>query len=129
MTICIHWREVLFAYVRVWGLALVIPILVVVFLVGMAVHDRGIASVATDWRFTVSLLAFKVALYAFMAAIQIALAVAVGLVEVLLSPTSWSGISERRARTGRDCEAGSLSDAAVARPLALPAAPDFPSLP
>lgn len=129
MNVRIHWRAILGAYVRMWGFALVVPAIAIAGLLGFAIHDRGFASVAADWRFTVSLLAFKVALYAAFAVIQLALIAALGFVRMLWGPTSWSGISEPQGRTARDCEAGSLSDATAARPLALSAAPDFPSLP
>ena len=129
MTIQVHWRAVLTAYLRMWGWALVIPAVAIGSIIGFAIYDRGLMAVAADWRFTASLLAFKVALYGAFAVIQLAMVAAIGFVKMIHGPTSWSGISERQGRTGRDCEAGSLSGAAAARPLAQAAAPVFPSLP
>jgi len=87
MTIHIHWRALLSAYVRMWGALLLIPLAFITLALGFMIYDTGsVSGIFMDWKFTLQLLAMKAAIYGAFAAIQMLIVAAVNLYELLLRP-------------------------------------------
>lgn len=120
MTIRVNWRALFAAYLRMWGLWLIIPIVFTVGAIGFSIYDIGAAHLR--WEGVLYILAIKAALYGTLAIIQLAIVAAVNLYDLLIGPT-FSGTSAFREQTDPYCAAGSSSGAAVAAPSARLAAP------
>lgn len=87
MKLHVDWRALFAAYVRMWGVLLIVPLAVVLGIAAWSTYEHGLQHMWGRSGDIAYLLAFKAAFYAALASIQLAVVAVTNLIELLLRPT------------------------------------------